>query len=111
MPCYLWIFTGALYIEWIATRRRLKGALAAITAAVVGVVLNLSLWFALHVFFATLTPLQRGPLRLLIPDPASLDWRVVVLALVSALLLLCLRWDLLRVLGLVALGGLGLSFL
>ena len=111
VPCYLWIFTGAPYIEWIATRPRLKGALAAITAAVVGVVLNLSLWFALHVFFATLTPMRAGPLTLLIPDLASLDWHVVVLALICALLLLRLRWDLLKVLALAALGGLGLSFL
>ncbi|MEE9387091.1 MAG: chromate efflux transporter, partial [Paracoccaceae bacterium] len=50
-PCFLWIFTGAPFIDWIATRPRLRHALSAITAAVVGVILNLSLWFALHVFF------------------------------------------------------------
>ena len=50
-PCFLWIFAGAPYIEAIGKRPRLSGALAAITAAVVGVILNLSLWFGLHVLF------------------------------------------------------------
>ena len=45
VPCFLWIFAGAPYIDWISTRPRLKGALNAITAAVVGVILNLSIWF------------------------------------------------------------------
>ena len=109
VPCYLWIFTGAPYIDWIATRPRLRGALAAITAAVVGVVLNLSLWFALHVFFTEVTVRTLGPLTLLEPRLASLDWRVAVLAGLAAVLLLRLRWDLIRVLGLMALGGLALS--
>ena len=52
VPCFLWIIAGAPYIEWITKQPRLKGALAAITAAVVGVILNLAIWFALHVFFA-----------------------------------------------------------
>ncbi len=110
VPCYLWIFTGAPYIDWIATRPRLSGALAAITAAVVGVVLNLSLWFALHVFFAEITRRSLGPLTLLEPRLASLDWRVVALAGLSAFLVLRLRWGLLPVLGLMALAGLALGF-
>ena len=52
-PCFLWIFVGAPYIDWIGAQARLRGALTAITAAVVGVILNLSIWFALHVFFAS----------------------------------------------------------
>ena len=54
-PCFLWIFAGAPYIDWINAQPRLRGALSAITAAVVGVILNLALWFALHVFFASVT--------------------------------------------------------
>ena len=54
-PCFLWIFAGAPYIEHIGRMPRLSGALAAITAAVVGVILNLSVWFGLHVLFARLT--------------------------------------------------------
>ena len=51
-PCFMWIFTGAPYIEWISSQPKLKSALKAITAAVVGVILNLSVWFALHVLFS-----------------------------------------------------------
>ena len=57
-PCFLWIFAGAPYIEWITKQPRLKGALAGITAAVVGVILNLAIWFALHVFFAKVTLIE-----------------------------------------------------
>ncbi len=110
-PCFLWIFTGAPYIEWLSAQSRLRGALSAITAAVVGVILNLSIWFALHVFFAKVNPSQAGPIRLLIPDFATTDWRAVVLALLSAAALLGLRWNLLVVLLLAALGGVALSFL
>ena len=55
-PCFLWIFAGAPYIERLSASPRLAGALSAVTAAVVGVILNLSLWFALHVFFAKVEP-------------------------------------------------------
>ena len=109
VPCYLWIFTGAPYIEWIATRPRLRGALSAITAAVVGVVLNLSLWFALHVFFSRVTAVKHGPVTLFTPDLATLDWRVVVLALLSGVMILRLHTDLLKVLAIVAIGGVLLS--
>ena len=110
VPCYLWIFTGAPYIEWIATRPRLRGALSAITAAVVGVILNLSLWFALHVFFADVSMKTFGPMTISTPDLASLDWRVVVLAVLSALLILRMKLDLLLVLLVVALAGAGISY-
>jgi chromate transporter len=59
-PCFLWIFVGAPYIDWIGSQARLRGALTAITAAVVGVILNLSIWFALHVFFAEVTGAYHG---------------------------------------------------
>lgn len=109
VPCFLWIFTGAPYIEWISSQPRLKGALSAITAAVVGVILNLSIWFAFHVFFATLDPVHLGPVSVLLPDLASLDWRVMGLALLSAVLLLGLRWNILWVLMIAAVSGLAIS--
>ncbi|MGI9381672.1 MAG: chromate transporter, partial [Methyloligellaceae bacterium] len=59
-----------------------------ITAAVVGVILNLSIWFALHVFFATVTYVEVGPLGIWTPDLATLDWRVVTLAVISGVALL-----------------------
>jgi chromate transporter len=90
-PCFLWIFAGAPYVERLSTNPRLTGALSAITAAVVGVILNLSLWFALHVFFAKVEPVWRGPLRLWLPDAATLDPKAVALSALAALLLLGLQ--------------------
>jgi len=73
VPCFLWIFLGAPYIESLRGNQRLNAALAAITAAVVGVILNLAVWFALHVLFADLGEHHLGPLRLLIPDLTTLQ--------------------------------------
>ncbi len=89
--CFLWIFVGAPYIERIANNPRLAGALSGVTAAVVGVILNLSLWFALHVFFGRVDAVQWGALRLWLPDTATLDLKAVALAGLAALLLLRLR--------------------
>jgi chromate transporter len=105
-PCFLWIFVGAPYIGWITAQPRLQGALRGITAAVVGVILNLSLWFALHVFFADVTRRAAGPLVLWQPDPASLDPAALALACLAALLLLGLRWGLVPVLAISAVLGL-----
>jgi len=110
-PCFLWIFAGAPYIEWISSRPRLTGALSAITAAVVGVILNLSLWFALHVFFGTVTPTGFGPALLPVPDPATLDPRAALLALAAGVMLLGLRWPLPWVLLAMAAAGAALSAL
>ena len=109
-PCFLWIFAGAPYIEWINAQPRLKGALDGITAAVVGVILNLALWFGLHVFFGTVTREQLGPLQLWTPDLATLDWRVVLLAVLSGYLLLGRHWDIPRVLAVASLLSLALRF-
>ena len=106
-PCFLWIFAGAPYIEQLTAQPRLKGALEAITAAVVGVILNLSIWFGLHVLFAELSSHQSGPLKLLVPDWYSLDWRVLAVGAVSAGMLLWRHQSLMRTLGVAALMGLG----
>jgi chromate transporter len=79
VPCFLWIFLGAPYIEALRGNRRLHAALSAITAAVVGVILNLSLWFGLHVVFRTVDERHVGPLRLFVPAVASLDVAAAVL--------------------------------
>ena len=107
-PCFLWIFAGAPYIEWLNDQPRLKGALSAITAAVVGVILNLSIWFALHVFFAEVSLRTAGPLRLWQPELATLDWRVVLMSMVSGALLLVLHRGI--PLTLVVAAGLALAF-
>jgi chromate transporter len=105
VPCFLWIFAGAPYVAWITAQPRLSGALAAITAAVVGVILNLSLWFAAHVFFGEVGTLAAGPVRLIAPDIATLDPVAALIALASGWLLLWRHWPLPGVLALAALAG------
>ncbi len=106
VPCFLWIFAGAPYIDRISANPRLSGALSAITAAVVGVILNLSIWFGLHVFFAQVTRVHSGPFTLWQPDITSLDWRVLLLAALSGTLLLKLHWNIMKVLLVSAVLGL-----
>ncbi len=97
-PCFLWIFAGAPYIERLQTMPRLKGALSGVTAAVVGVILNLSVWFGLHVFFDKVDPTKAGSLTLWIPDFTTLNWAAVVLAAIAGIALfrfhLSLAWTL-----------------
>ncbi|MHA6261743.1 chromate efflux transporter [Arenibacterium sp. CAU 1754] len=88
MPCFLWIFLAGPYLERIAARPRLSGALNAITAAVVGVILNLSVWFALHVLFARVDVLHRGPLAIAMPDWASLNLWALALTVLAGLVFL-----------------------
>ena len=92
VPCFLWIFAGAPYIEWVGQQRRLRNALAAITAAVVGVILNLSLWFALHVFFHNVQLKSRGILHFWQPEWSTLDWRIVLLTIICATLAFARHW-------------------
>jgi chromate transporter len=101
-PCFLWIFAGAPFIERLAHAPRLSGALGAITAAVVGVIANLSLWFAIHVLFERVTVFQSGPLHLPLPDLTSLNLVAAVLGALAAYLILWRHWDLLAVLGICA---------
>jgi chromate transporter len=111
VPCFLWIFAFA---PWMAKLERtvwLQGALAAITAGVVGVIANLSLWFALHVLFHRLDPVAFGPARLLVPDLTSLDWRAAIVAAVAAALIFKGKQPMLPVLAVCALLGLGLGWI
>jgi chromate transporter len=86
VPPMLLIFAGAPFVEQLRANQRLSGALAAITAAVVGVILNLTIWFVLHVLFADVTEMRAGPLRWYAFDLFSMDLKVAVLALVAAVL-------------------------
>jgi chromate transporter len=108
-PCFMWIFAFAPWIDRLGNAVRLKGGLAAVTAAVVGVIANLTAWFALHVLFASVSQRQFGPLRLYWPDPASFDWRAGVLAAIACGLAFGLKWSVLRILAVCAVGGLALS--
>ena len=100
-PCFLWIFAGAPYIEAIGKRPRLSGALAAITAAVVGVIFNLSLWFGLHVLFGKVERMD-GWFRPWLPDWAGLDWAALALSILAAVALLRMHLGILRTLALCA---------
>ncbi|WP_141341611.1 chromate efflux transporter [Bradyrhizobium sp. USDA 3458] len=84
-PCFLWIFVGAPYIEALRGNKALAGALSAITAAVVGVILNLSIWFALHTLFRQTFPVHGLGLSFDAPVPASLDWPAMALSIAAAI--------------------------
>ncbi|HEX2561179.1 chromate efflux transporter [Phenylobacterium sp.] len=83
-PCFLWIFLGAPFVEALRGAKALNAALAAITAAVVGVILNLAVWFALHVVFAQVLEVGAGPLKLDVPVLASVNWASLLLSLAAA---------------------------
>lgn len=103
-PCFLWIFAGAPYIEHIGRSPRLAGALAAITAAVVGVILNLSLWFGLHVLFGRVERLP-GWFSPWLPDWPALDWPALALSLAAGILLLRFHLGIVKTLALAGLAG------
>jgi chromate transporter len=84
-PCFLWIFLGAPFIEALRGNKPLNGALSAITAAVVGVILNLAIWFAMHTIFREVTPVRGYGLSFDLPAPASVDPWALLLS-VAALL-------------------------
>ena len=105
VPCFLWIFVGAPYIEAVRGSRWLAAALAAITAAVVGVIANLSLWFGLHVLFKKIDVWHFGPLRLLLPELATTDIAAVVLAGLALLSLFRLKLGVPKTLAACALLG------
>jgi len=105
VPSMLWIFAGAPFVEPLRANRQLSGALAAITAAVVGVILNLSVWFALHVLFGKVTEMHAGPLRWYAFDPLALDLRATALAAIAALLAFGLHRSLIEVV--IAMAALG----
>jgi chromate transporter len=82
VPCFLWIFLGAPHVERLRGNRKLNAALSAITAAVVGVILNLAVWFALHVFA---------------PQPRTIDWFAVVVSAAALAGMIRWKWDVIPV--------------
>ncbi|WP_066558814.1 chromate efflux transporter [Croceicoccus bisphenolivorans] len=108
-PCFMWIFSFAPWIDRLGNAVRLKGGLAAVTAAVVGVIANLTVWFALHVLFETVDDARAGPLRFYIPNWPTFDWRAAVLAVIASLLIFKFKWSVIRVLAVSAAGGLALG--
>ena len=109
-PCFLWIFAGAPWIARLTAAPRLSGGLSFITAAVVGVIGNLSVWFAAHVFFARMGRIDAWGLHTILPDPGSVRVIPAALALAAAYLLLRRHWSLPLVLALAAFISAGLAF-
>ena len=107
-PCFLFIFAGAPHVERLRGRPGLQAALAGVTAAVVGVIANLSAWFALNVLFAEGARREAGPVSVYLPDPASLDLKALALAALAAVALFMLRQGAFRTLAAAALAGLAL---
>ena len=106
-PCFLWIFTGAPYIEKLGSMPRISAALGAITAAVVGVIANLTVWFALHVLFAKLGTTTYGFAHFTLPEWTSINLTAFTLAILAGALLLRLHWGLFKTLCLCATLGMG----
>jgi chromate transporter len=107
LPCFVWIFAGAPFVEKLRENKALASALSAITAAVVGVILNLALWFALHFLFARHARIGAIDWPIL----TSLDIVALILSAVALLLLFVLKRSVILTLALGALGGLVLKSL
>ena len=103
LPCFMFIFAGAPYVDALRHNRGLHDALTAVSAAVVGVIANLAVWFALHTFFDTRT-IDSGPFTMTVPVVNTLDWVAVALAVVAGLLVMR-NWPTWRVLLVVAAAG------
>ena len=114
-PCFLWIFFGAPFVEALRANKELGAALGAITAAVVGVILNLAVWFALHVLFAKLTPVHWLGLSVDVPVLASVDIPSLAISVAAAIAIFRFKFGMIPVLlasslaGVVLFLALGLS--
>ena len=100
-PCFLWVFVGAPYLNYIQSNPRLAKALSRVTAAVVGVILNLSVWFGLHVIFGRVQRAS-GPMPIWWPDFGTIDTAALVLTILAGVALLYAKWGMVRVLALAA---------
>ncbi len=110
-PCFLWIFTGAPYVERLQSMPRMSSALAGITAAVVGVILNLTIWFAMHVMFAKVDRVAAGLIHLTWPQWVTIDWGTLPLLAVAVVTLFRLQLGVPATLAICALLGAGWKLL
>ncbi|TAJ34869.1 MAG: chromate efflux transporter [Reyranella sp.] len=105
VPCFLWIFFGAPFVETLRANKALGAALGAITAAVVGVILNLAVWFALHVLFAELVPVRWLGSSVELPVLRSVDLPSLALATAAAVAIFRFRFGMMSVLLASSLAG------
>jgi chromate transporter len=111
VPCFLWIFLGAPFVERLRGNKALSAALATVTAAIVGVILNLALWFALHTLFRETRRIDGGPFAFDLPIPASVNLPALILTAASLIAMFRFRIGAMPVLALSALAGVGYWFL
>jgi len=111
VPCFLFILLGAPYVERLRHNRNLSAALTGITAAVVGVIASLAVYFAVHTLFADTTRVNAGPLNFELPALETLQVAALAITGLGCLLILALKWSVLRTLGVCALAGFGLHLL
>ena len=105
VPCFLWIFVGAPYVETVRNIRWLASALAAVTAAVVGIIANLTVWFGLHVLFGSVGDWQIGIFSLPVPDLATLDFAAAAIAIAAGVALIRYNVNMIAVIAVSALAG------
>jgi chromate transporter len=106
VPCFVFIFLGAPYVERLRGNRALSAALTGVTAAVVGVIANLAVYFATHTLFRRTVDVDTGPLSMELPNLSSLRPFAAGIAVVAAVLVFRVRWSMLRTLALCAAVGL-----
>ncbi len=111
VPCFLWIFLAAPYLDKLATRPRLSAALHGITAAVVGVILNLSVWFALNVLFDVVTQYSWGPVSIPLPVWESLNLTAGALTIAAGVLIFRAKLGMATVLALMSVAGIAIQLL
>jgi chromate transporter len=106
VPCFLFVLLGAPYVERLRGNHALSAALTGITAAVVGVIANLGLYFAIHTLFGASRTVTTGPFHLDLPDPATVRPVPLAITVIAGILIFKLKWSVLRVLGVCAVLGL-----
>ncbi len=105
VPCFLWIFAGAPFVETLRGNKALSSALSAITAAVVGVILNLAIWFALHTLFGEVHEVRALGMALGVPNPATIDLPALALTLAAILAVFRFKVGMIKVLAACSAGG------
>jgi chromate transporter len=110
VPCFLWIFAGAPYVETVRNVRWLASALSAVTAAVVGIIANLAVWFSLHVLFAKVGERAAGPFVFPVPEVATFDAAAAAIAIVAGVALIRYHANMIAVLVSAAIAGMVLRF-
>ena len=92
-PCFLWVFAGAPFVERLRKIKLLNAALSCVTAAVVGVVLNLSIWFAMHTLFGNMIDMTFAGMHWSFPEIQSISFSATAIMLVACVLLFRLKWN------------------